>query len=144
MSTFQRKPITNYVNLKFIYQMQPPKFIYDMLKRIEKRNNIQVRKNNMGQDYIVFGITAGENEMIERFKRGELDPKYYSSKNEEYNRELDRIINESLVNVKRKKYPSKIKGDYPDGKWDKYEYDQNGEVIYWERSSGFWGKWEYD
>ena len=30
------------------------------------------------------------------------------------------------------------------GKWDKYEYDQNGEVIYWERSSGFWVKWVHD
>jgi hypothetical protein len=40
--------------------------------------------------------------MIERFKRGELDPRYYSTKNEEYNRELDRSLGESLVNVIRK------------------------------------------
>ena len=30
------------------------------------------------------------------------------------------------------------------GYWEKWEYDINGKLIYYERSDGSWGKWEYD
>ena len=30
------------------------------------------------------------------------------------------------------------------GYWNKYEYDSQGNVIYFESSSGFWEKWEHD
>ena len=53
-------------------------------------------------------------------------------------------LNESLVNVTPKKYPTKIEGDYPNGLWSKKEYDKNGNCIYWESSSGDWAKKEFD
>ena len=53
-------------------------------------------------------------------------------------------INESLVNVKSKKYPTKIVGDYPDGIWKKTEYDKNGNEIYTEKSNGYWARMEYN
>jgi len=30
------------------------------------------------------------------------------------------------------------------GDWEKYEFDQQGEITYNEDSDGFWAKWEYN
>jgi hypothetical protein len=90
------EPIFKYISLKNIYQMNPPKFIFDMLKRIEKRNLIQVKKNMVNENYIAYGITHGEYDMIERFKNGTLGPRHYSSKNENFDRELNKVLSEGL------------------------------------------------
>ena len=37
-----------------------------------------------------------------------------------------------------------IIGDYPNGNWEKTEYDSNNNEIYWESSDGYWIKSEYD
>ena len=58
------------------------------------------------------------------------------------NRQWD--LDEGLVNVTPKKYPTKIEGDYPDGEWEKGEFDRNGNMVFFERSGGYWGKWEYE
>jgi hypothetical protein len=34
--------------------------------------------------------------------------------------------------------------EYSSGFWEKREYDEHGNNIYWESSGGFWGKYEYD
>jgi hypothetical protein len=36
----------------------------------------------------------------------------------------------SLVNVKKKKYPTKITGDYPNGQYSLTRYDNKGNMIY--------------
>ena len=39
---------------------------------------------------------------------------------------------------------NKIYYEKSNGFWSKYEYDSQGILIYSENSSGFWAKWEYD
>jgi len=55
-------------------------------------------------------------------------------------------INESRINLRPiiKKFPDKIYGDYPDGEWERTEYDENGNIIYWVDSKGHWYKYGYD
>ena len=56
--------------------------------------------------------------------------------------EAEDFINESLVNVKKKKV--EYHGDFPNGKWEKIEYNDKGRVTYWENFKGEWEKWGYD
>src|SRR5690606_23619351 len=54
--------------------------------------------------------------------------------------------------LKIKEFPFKIKDsngnpiyyENSTGYWYKYEYDSNSNIIYYERSTGFWYKREYD
>ena len=54
------------------------------------------------------------------------------------------LLNEGRINLPKKVYPDKIEGDYPDGDWNKWEYDDLGRAIYYETDDGYWEKWEYD
>lgn len=38
----------------------------------------------------------------------------------------------------------KIFGDYPNGDWEKKEYDNNGRVIYKITNTGYWEKYQYN
>jgi hypothetical protein len=77
------------------------------------------------------------------------DPADYASFNIEFTHHppvinvTQKIIQEGL-NLPKKKYPDKITGDYPDGYWEKREYNNNGYQIYYEDSNGYWSKSEYD
>ena len=53
-------------------------------------------------------------------------------------------INESRINLKKKKYQDQIFGDYPNGSWSKIEYDENGNKIKYSNSTGYWAKFKYD
>jgi uncharacterized protein RhaS with RHS repeats len=55
----------------------------------------------------------------------------------------DTLLDEGL-NLPKKKFPDKITGDYPNGNWYRYEYDNNGKEIYYENSNGYWVRREYD
>ena len=57
---------------------------------------------------------------------------------------IKNILSEHRINLKKKKFPDEIIGDYPNGKWARYEYDDNGKDIYYEDSDGYWTKREYD
>ena len=98
----EKKLITKYLFLRQIYQMNPTKFVYDMLKRIEKRNNVKTMKNSIGQEVVYHGVTDGEYQTIDLFKRGELNPRSYGTKNEE----IQRSVNEGL-NLPKKQIPIK-------------------------------------
>lgn len=43
-----------------------------------------------------------------------------------------------------KKNKVKIIGDYPNGRWSRYEYDSHDNLIYYKDSKGVWTKYEYD
>ena len=94
-----RKPIVDHISLKPIYQMNPPKFVYDMLRRIEQRHDIKYVMNPVNQEVINYGITAGEKQIIDLFKSGNLNPRGFSLKNEE----IQKDINEGLNLVKKSK-----------------------------------------
>ena len=136
------KPIVSYISLKHIYQHQPPQFILDMLARIEKRGRTQIRTIKPGIDVVVHGVTQGELDMINRMKNGTLGPRYYIPTNESI--EEIRKLSESRINLPKKKYPDKISGDYPNGVWDRFEYDNSGRPIYYDNENGHWVKYEYD
>ncbi len=53
------------------------------------------------------------------------------------------VMNEGL-NLAKKKTTTKIKGDYPNGKWEKREYDQHGNQIRFENSQGFVEEYTFD
>ena len=93
------KPIVKYISIKSLYQMNPTQFVFDMLKRIEARNKIQVKKNNAGQDVVFYGVTERENQIIELFKSGNLNPRAFGTKNEE----IERVVKEGL-NLPKKIY----------------------------------------
>jgi len=48
------------------------------------------------------------------------------------------------INLKPKKFPDKVYGDYPNGKWEIMKFDDNLRIICCERSDGSWWKREYD
>ncbi len=39
---------------------------------------------------------------------------------------------------------TKIVGDYPNGHWEKYQYDDNGNLIKFENAQNYWKKYEYN
>ncbi len=106
-----KQPIVKYISLKYIYQMNPPQFISDMLKRIEKRNQIQIKKNPSGVDVALYGIAAGENDMIERFKSGNLNQRSYGTKNEEFERRIIEGLNLPKKHAPLKNIPKKNNSD---------------------------------
>lgn len=93
LNLHKQEPITDYVYLAYYYQMNPNKFISDMLKQIEKRNIIQIRTNREGREFVVHGITAGEKQTLDLFRKGNLNPRAYSTKNEEVVREITEGLN---------------------------------------------------
>jgi len=103
--SFQRKPIVDYVSLTYYYQMNPPQFIYDMLKRIENRNSIQIKTNRAGKEFVAYGITSGEKEMLERFKTGNFNPRGYGTKNEEFKKGIKEGLNLPKKKVKLSSIP---------------------------------------
>ena len=48
------------------------------------------------------------------------------------------------INLKPKKYPDKIEGIYPGGDWQRWEFDNNGNFIYYECSNGWWESLKYN
>lgn len=89
----KQDPIIDYVYLAYYYRMNPTQFISDMLKRIEKRNVVQIRTNREGKEFVVHGITAGEKQTLDLFRNGNLNPRAYSTKNEEVVREITEGLN---------------------------------------------------
>jgi hypothetical protein len=105
-----KKPIVKYLYLKAIYQMSPPEFIIKLLKNIERRNDIQMKEVSPGKEVALYGITKGEKQMIDLFKSGNLNPRAYSTKNEELIRELKEGLN--LAKKPIHKTHLRIVGDY--------------------------------
>lgn len=95
------EPVVKYISLKHLYQMNPPRFILNMLKQIEKRNVVELRKNAAGEYYVAYGISTYEDDMIERFKHGNLDPRKYSTKNETFDREFEKLL-EAEIKIAKK------------------------------------------
>jgi hypothetical protein len=62
---------------------------------------------------------------------------------DDYDLNNDNELNEQLVNPGKKKN-IKIYGDYPNGIWTKEQYDDDGNLIYFENYLGYWSKREYD
>jgi len=93
------KPIVDYVSLSYYYQMNPPKFVLDMLKRIEKRNDIQYKRNREDKEYAAYGITSGEKQTLELFKTGNLNPRSYGTKNEEVLKDIKEGLNLPKKNI---------------------------------------------
>jgi hypothetical protein len=52
-------------------------------------------------------------------------------------------LDEQLVNPGKKKN-IKIFGDYPNGDWQKHQYNDSGQCVYYESSNGVWYKRQYD
>ena len=72
------------------------------------------------------GEYSEENMVFKLLRRTGYIEKLYNYKAKLEDKELS--LDEGLVNVQPKKYPTKITGNYPNGEWTKKEYDRNGKM----------------
>ena len=100
-----------------------------------------VDMNNKYQKYINYIVN-------------DIEAPYFKNMRDQYGLSPNEI---ELVLSKVYKQPVTIKGDYvydeqgnliyyedSYGFWVKQEYDINGNIIYYENSNCYWRKWEYD
>ena len=143
-----KKIIKKILREEFEYKQQ----LFDLLRSGDEDNIEMVKMISQGQDINILELLidyAKENPKPPYFKLlnhfdlsdGEID--YILSKLLDDNlHQIDRYSNGNVEIIGE--YGKRIYFEYSDGRWEKTEYDDNGNTIYFENSGGYWKKYEYD
>jgi len=143
-----KKIIKKILREEFEYKQQ----LFDLLRSGDEDNLEMVKMISQGQGINILELLidySKENPKPPYFKLlnhfdlsdGEID--YMLSKLLDDNlHQIDRYSNGNVEIIGE--YGKRIYFEYSDGRWEKTEYDDNGNTIYFENSGGYWKKYEYD
>jgi len=143
-----KKIIRKILREEFEYKQQ----LFDLLRSGDEDNLEMVKMISQGQGIDILELLidySKENpkppylKLLNHFDLSDGEIDYMLSKLLDDNlHQIDRYSNGNVEIIGE--YGKIIYFEYSDGRWEKTEYDDNGNTIYFENSGGYWKKYEYD